>query len=123
MADPSIRIRRVYEPPEAADGWRVLVDRLWPRGLSKARAELDLWLKDVAPSPALRRWWDHDPARLDAFAERYRRELAGNPALDELRAVVRDHPTTTLLFAARDPAVNHAGVLRDHLLDLLGRGG
>ncbi len=115
MADPTLRIKRVYDAPEAADGYRVLVDRLWPRGLSKERADVDLWLGAVAPSPALRTWWQHDPARMDEFAARYRAELATSPALDELRGVIRDHPVTTLLFAAHDPRINHAVVLRDVL--------
>ncbi|WP_192496655.1 DUF488 domain-containing protein [Pseudoclavibacter sp. CFCC 13796] len=109
------QIKRIYEQPAESDGFRVLVDRLWPRGVSKARAHLDLWLKDAAPSPELRTWWNHDPARLDEFAERYRQELESNPAVDQLRSVEREHPTVTLLYAARDPKVNHALVLRDFL--------
>lgn len=108
-------IKRVYDEPAAGDGLRVLVDRLWPRGVSRERAAVDVWPKDVAPSPALRTWWGHDPARLDEFAARYRAELDANPAVDELRALVREHPTITLLYAARDPAVNHAAVLADYL--------
>jgi uncharacterized protein YeaO (DUF488 family) len=110
-----LRIKRVYDPPTGADGHRVLVDRLWPRGISRDRAELDDWLKDVAPTPALRAWWRHDPARLDEFARRYRAELDGNPAVDELRELIRAHPVMTLVYAARDPRVNHAVVLRDYL--------
>ena len=111
----SIKLKRAYDPPSSSDGYRVLVDRLWPRGISRDRAELDGWLKDVAPTPALRAWWQHDPARLDEFARRYRAELDGNPAVDELRALIRAHPTVTLVYAARDPRVNHADVLRDYL--------
>ncbi|MFT4210755.1 MAG: DUF488 family protein [Microbacterium sp.] len=115
MTDGELRIKRVYDAPEPEDGYRVLVDRLWPRGLTRQRADLDLWLKDVAPSPELRTWWGHDPARFAEFAARYTGELATNPALDELRDAVRAHTTTTLLYAARDPRVNHAIVLRDAL--------
>jgi len=116
MTEHRLGIKRVYDAPAAGDGCRVLVDRLWPRGLSRERAELDLWLKDVAPSPALRTWWDHDDARFTEFSDRYRAELADNPAVEELRETVRGHPMTTLLFAAHDPQVNHAVVLRDALL-------
>jgi len=111
-----IQIKRVYEAAEPGDGYRVLVDRLWPRGVTHDRAALDLWLKDVAPSPALRTWWDHDPARLDEFATRYRAELDENPAVDQLRHVLQEHDRVTLVYAAHDPRVNHAAVLRDYLL-------
>jgi len=103
--------KRVYEEPSADDGFRVLVDRLWPRGLRKDAAALDLWLKGVAPSPDLRRWWNHDAARMDEFAERYRAELAENAAVDELRDLGREHQRVTLLYAAHDVTVNHAQVL------------
>jgi uncharacterized protein YeaO (DUF488 family) len=108
-------IKRVYDAPDPDDGFRVLVDRLWPRGLSRAAAALNLWLKDVAPSPGLRTWWGHDPARLDEFAARYRAELDANPAVAELRQLLETHPRVTLLYAARDPRVNHAAVLRSYL--------
>jgi uncharacterized protein YeaO (DUF488 family)/tellurite resistance-related uncharacterized protein len=112
MASP-IRIKRVYEPAEPGDGVRVLVDRLWPRGLKKADARIDLWLRDVAPSPELRRWFGHRPDRWQAFRERYEAELAHNPAVAELpRATERP---VTLLYAAKDEAHNHARVLLDHL--------
>ena len=106
----SFRIKRVYEPSSADDGQRVLVDRLWPRGLRKADARLTLWLKDVAPSPALRVWFGHDPARFAEFSRRYRKELAGLPALTELRQLGKKNQVT-LLYAAHDPDVNHAAVL------------
>lgn len=107
----SFQIKRAYEEPAADDGWRVLVDRLWPRGLKKEAAELDAWLKDVAPTPDLRTWWDHDPDRMEEFAARYRAELDDNPALDQLRRMGQVHDTVTLLYAARDTHVNHARVL------------
>lgn len=106
----TFQIKRVYEAAAAADGTRVLVDRLWPRGVSKVDAHLALWLKDVAPSPKLRLWFDHDPERFAEFGTRYRRELAGNAALLELRKLGRGH-VVTLLYGARDPEVNHARVL------------
>lgn len=120
MSHPGLRIKRVYDDPAPSDGFRVLVDRLWPRGVTRERADLDLWDKDVAPSPQLREWWDHDPARFDEFAQRYRAELAGSPAVDALLDQVRAHDATTLLFAAHDPAVNHAVILRDVLDEALG---
>jgi len=115
MRGHEFRIKRVYEAPSREDGFRVLVDRLWPRGLAKARAELDLWCKEVAPGPELRTWWDHDPARAEEFAARYRAELGANPALGELAGTASAHRVTTLLYAARDPELNHARVLRDVL--------
>jgi uncharacterized protein YeaO (DUF488 family) len=108
-------IKRIYEHPSADDGYRVLVDRLWPRGVSKVAAELDEWLKDVAPSTDLRVWFDHDPARFAQFTSRYDDELARNPAVDALRERGGDQ-VVTLLYGAKDPAINHAVVLRDFLL-------
>lgn len=111
----TVRIKRVYEDPAAGDGYRVLVDRLWPRGLSKANADIDLWLKAIAPTPELRTWWNHDPDRLDEFAARYRTELDGNPAVGELGEVLAQHPIVTLTYGARDSRVNHAAVLLEFL--------
>jgi uncharacterized protein YeaO (DUF488 family) len=110
-----LKIKRIYEPAETADGYRILVDRLWPRGVSRDQAALDLWLKDVAPSPELRTWWDHDPARLDEFSERYQAELSDNPAVAELEDARGRHDPVTLLYAAHDPEVNHARVLKSYL--------
>ena len=108
-----ILIKRIYDPPAESDGYRVLVDRLWPRGVRKDEAALDAWMKDVAPSTDLRTWWNHDPERLEDFAGRYRDELDGSTALAVLRAVCATKSTVTLLYAAQDPKVNHAAVLRD----------
>jgi uncharacterized protein YeaO (DUF488 family) len=109
-------IKRVFDAPAASDGYRVLVDRLWPRGVSKARAELDEWAKDAAPSPGLRTEWHHaDTDQFDEFAERYRVELEANPAAEALLALGEAHERVTLLFGARDEARNHAAVLRDWL--------
>jgi len=107
---PSLSIKRVYDEPSARDGLRVLVDRLWPRGLTKEKAAVELWLKDVAPSPGLRTWFDHREDRFEAFAERYRAELSTNPAVAELRALARKRKVT-LVYGAKDPAINHAVVL------------
>ncbi|MFV0258389.1 MAG: DUF488 domain-containing protein [Acidimicrobiales bacterium] len=112
---PGVRIKRVYEEASPDDGYRVLVDRLWPRGVSRPRARLDVWLKEVAPSDALRHWFGHDPARFTEFASRYRAELDGSAAFDTLRAIRHDHDTVTLLYGAKDTEHNQAVVLRDLL--------
>lgn len=110
-----IRTKRVYQPPSEADGFRVLVDRLWPRGISKERAALDLWLKEVAPSPALRRWFGHDPTRWEEFRRRYRDELRQNAgALTPIKEQL-SHGNVTLVYAARDEAHNGARVLKELL--------
>lgn len=117
----AFRIKRIYDSPEQSDGYRVLVDRLWPRGVSKADAELDQWCKEVAPTADLRQWWDHDPDRFEEFGERYRVELDDNDAVEDLLNLEDEHETLTLLYAARDPEVNHALVLRDYLADSAAR--
>jgi uncharacterized protein YeaO (DUF488 family) len=104
-----VKIKRIYEPPAPDDGQRVLVDRLWPRGVSRADAHVDVWLKDVAPSEALRRWFGHKIDRWADFQERYVAELKTNPAFDELRRLTRT--PTTLLYGAKDLAHNQAQVL------------
>jgi uncharacterized protein YeaO (DUF488 family) len=106
----SIQIKRVYDPPSSQDGVRTLVDRLWPRGLSKSRAAVTQWMKDVAPSPELRKWFGHDPDRFEEFSARYRKELAANSAVAELKKLAKGR-VVTLLYGARDPVVNHAVVL------------
>jgi uncharacterized protein YeaO (DUF488 family) len=111
---PSPAIKRVYEPPATKDGLRILVDRLWPRGLKKSDAALDHWLKEVGPSTALRKWFGHDPDRWPGFRRRYRAELAKNPALEELRALARRR-RVTLLYGAKDEAHNQAVVLAEYL--------
>ncbi|MCR2819588.1 DUF488 family protein [Microbacterium sp. zg.Y1090] len=115
-----IEVKRVYDAAGPDDGFRVLVDRLWPRGLSKERARIDLWDKDVAPSPQLRTAFHHDGMPWDDFAAAYRKELAANPAVAALRAVIASHDVVTLLHAVRDEAHNHAVLLRDALQDPAG---
>ncbi|HEX6870738.1 MAG TPA: DUF488 family protein [Micromonosporaceae bacterium] len=113
---PSLTVKRVYEEP-GADGQRVLVDRIWPRGLTKQAARVDLWLKEVAPSRQLREWYSHDPARYDEFRRRYLSELdQAEPAaaLRRLRELTRRGPVT-LLTATREPRLSQAAVLRDVL--------
>ncbi|MDQ1059085.1 uncharacterized protein YeaO (DUF488 family) [Arthrobacter globiformis] len=114
-ADASFAIKRIYEEPADDDGFRVLVDRLWPRGVSKERAQLELWLKEVAPSPPLRQEFAHMQERFEDFRVRYEDELAGNPAVDQLLELAAKHRKVTLLYAARDPEVNHARVLLEFL--------
>lgn len=109
-----IKLKRAYEAPAKSDGMRILVDRLWPRGLSKARAAIDHWLKEVAPSNELRQWFGHDPERWPEFQKRYRAELKDNPALAELRTLTRKG-TVTLVYAAKDELHNQAVVLRQVL--------
>lgn len=110
-----IAVKRVYEPPASGDGFRVLVDRLWPRGLSKDRAAVDLWAKDVAPTGALRSAFHHDGMAWPDFEAAYRAELAGNPAVAALRETLAEHEVVTLLYATHATAENHAVLLRDAL--------
>ena len=114
----NVTLKRAYESPAAEDGKRILVDRLWPRGVTKEAAAIDLWLKELAPSTELRKWFGHDPARWPEFRQRYAAELHQHPAeLEEVRKLARQGPIT-LVYAARDEAHNDAVVLRDLLLGL-----
>lgn len=108
-----VRLKRAYDPASSDDGVRVLVDRLWPRGVRKSDAAIDCWLKDVAPSTALRQWFGHDPARWKEFCRRYKSELSKMPdELNELRSLVKKG-RITLVFAARDGSHNEAVVLKE----------
>jgi uncharacterized protein YeaO (DUF488 family) len=110
-----IQLKRVYDKAEPADGYRVLIDRIWPRGVSRERASLDEWARELAPSDELRRWFGHDPTRFDEFRARYRDELASrSEKLDELRGRARRKPMT-ILFGARDRENNNAVVLAELL--------
>jgi uncharacterized protein YeaO (DUF488 family) len=112
-----VRAKRAYDPAEAGDGYRVLIDHVWPRGVSRARARLDDWARELAPSDELRKWFDHDPARFDAFRTRYRHELADQSGrLDELRQRAASGPLT-IVYAARDREHNNAVVLSELLRD------
>ena len=107
-----VRIKRVYEPPRRADGVRVLVDRLWPRGLSKTQAKVDLWLRDVAPSDALRKWFAHEPAKWPGFQQRYVAELKDKTEeLQRLTQLRQERRIITLVYAASDTVRNNAVVL------------
>ncbi|CAN5487744.1 DUF488 domain-containing protein [soil metagenome] len=110
-----VQIKRIYVAPSKEDGYRVLVDRLWPRGVSKERANLDLWLKEIAPSTELRKWFDHDVAKWPEFKTKYRQELRDSEAMTAQLKELASHQTVTLLFAARDEEHNEAVVIRDFL--------
>ena len=109
------QIKRVYDDPNEADGYRVLVDRLWPRGMKKEDATLDEWNKDVAPSSELRTWFGHKPERFREFVSRYEKELTANPAVDEFRRRTKDKKIITLLYGAKDTESNQAVVLQKFL--------
>ncbi len=115
-----IQIKRAYDPAAKQDGQRILVDRLWPRGVSKEKAKLDRWAKELAPSTELRKWFGHDPVRWTEFQKRYRKELhAQDEDLKEIAKTSR-HSTVTLIYGAKDQLHNEAVVLRDLILKLLG---
>jgi uncharacterized protein YeaO (DUF488 family) len=106
----TIAIKRAYDPPSSEDGLRILVDRLWPRGVRKEDLALDFWAKDIAPSDELRKWFDHRPERFAEFKRRYLAELKHNPAVADVRARI-GKAKATLVYGAKDPAINHAVVL------------
>lgn len=110
--------KRIYETKEENDGFRILADRLWPRGIRKENAGIDLWAKEIAPSPELRKWFGHDPERFEEFRARYLKELSGNQQAQTLSAMVNKKLQTsnvTLLYAAKDTAMNNAAVLKEWL--------
>ncbi|WP_295747578.1 DUF488 family protein [uncultured Limosilactobacillus sp.] len=118
-----LKIERIYTKPVDLDGYRILVDRLWPRGISKVNAHLDWWAKQVGPSNELRKWFGHDPAKYDEFKQRYLAELADNPALTELKEKVTAQLATTnviLLYGAKDEQHNQAVILKELLDKQLG---
>jgi uncharacterized protein YeaO (DUF488 family) len=104
-----VKIKRIYEPAAPDDGYRILTDRLWPRGIKKEL--IDKWLKAVAPSTELRKWFNHEPAKWEQFLARYRQEITGSAALDELRNDIRQHKNVTLLYSAKDEEQNQAVAL------------
>ncbi len=116
VTSTAVRLKRAYEKPAAADGTRVLVDRLWPRGVKKSEAAIDLWVKDLAPSTELRKWFGHDPERWAEFRRRYAAELReGAGQLEDLRELARRGPVT-LIYAARDQEHNEAVIIRQMLV-------
>jgi uncharacterized protein YeaO (DUF488 family) len=114
VVKPIIKVKRVYDEPSSDDGVRVLVDRLWTRGLSKESAKIDLWLRDVAPSDELRKWFNHDASKWEEFKRRYFKELENNKAVNELINLLRDRRTITLLYSAKSP-YNNATALKEYL--------
>ncbi len=114
-----LKTKRVYEEYDDSDGYRVLTERLWPRGVSKERARLDQWLKGVAPSHELRKWFDHDYQKWEEFKERYRKELFGSPQVEELLDIIRENETVTLIYASKEETYNSTMVLKQFLEDLL----
>jgi uncharacterized protein YeaO (DUF488 family) len=109
-----LSVKRIYEPPAKDDGIRILVDRLWPRGLSKKKAMIDLWLKEIAPGDSLRKWFGHDPKKWDEFKKRYFDELKNNPAVNQLKDYMKKG-RVTLLYSARDNNYNNAVALKEFL--------
>lgn len=110
------KVKRIYDAATPEDGYRVLVDRIWPRGMSKQKAHVDLWMKEIGPSDRLRKWFGHDPKRWDEFQKRYRGELKKNSELvDELRRFEKEHRTVTLVYSARDDQHNQAVALREFM--------
>ena len=106
-----IKVKRVYDKADITDGDRILVDRLWPRGIRRSTPNIDVWIKDVAPSDELRKWFAHDPAKWKAFKEKYRKELSSNKALDKLIEYINSKDTVTFLYSTKDTEHNNAQVL------------
>lgn len=114
-----IKIKRIYDTPDENDGCRILVDRLWPRGISRNKANIDLWLKDIAPSDELRKWYSHDVKKFNDFSKKYKQELKDkSDLLKQLKKLEKDHKTITLLFSAKDVSHNNAVVLRNYIRKL-----
>jgi|SRR5690606_23168170 len=111
----SVKIKRIYEEADPDDGYRVLIDRLWPRGVKKEEAKVEYWAKQIAPSRQLREWFDHDPEKFDAFSRKYHQELLQNSFLAEFMHKISQHPTVTLLFGAKDEQHNQAISLKKFL--------
>lgn len=111
-----IKIKRIYEPPSKEDGFRILVDRLWPRGMSKESAQVDIWLREVAPSDSLRRWFSHDPKKWIEFKKRYCEELKEKKdTISNIRSLEKEKKKITLLYSAKDTEYNNAVFLQEHL--------
>jgi len=111
-----IKIKRIYEPFSKTDGYRILVDRLWPRGMKKEDAHVDLWFKDIAPSTELRQWFHAEPGRWEQFRMKYMNELKSSNAVDGLMVYTKEHPTVTLLYSVKDEEHNHALILKNFIL-------
>lgn len=117
-----LQIKRIYQPIEASDGFRILVDRLWPRGIKKEDAHINLWEKSITPTPALRKWFNHQPEKFAQFALQYQQELAQNPQSQDFLTICQqqlEQQNVTLLYAAKDPECNHALILSHWILSQL----
>ena len=114
-----IKLKRVYESIESSDGFRILIDRLWPRGMNKEKGHIDLWLKKIAPSAALRKWFNHEPGKWKKFVEKYHEELEQSEAVSKIIKLIKKYKSVTLLYAARDTQHNNAIVLQDFLLKMV----
>lgn len=112
----NIVTKRIYEKPLKSDGYRVLVDRLWPRGVSKKDAQIDDWAKSIAPSSELRKWYGHDPGKWDTFKSRYQQELSENPDWDQYISECASHDKVTLLYSSKEETYNNAGALKAFLI-------
>ncbi|HWJ30340.1 MAG TPA: DUF488 family protein [Flavisolibacter sp.] len=117
----SVLLKRAYEPPQRSDGFRILVDRVWPRGVRKEKMQADVWMKDLAPSADLRKWFNHDISKWKAFQKAYKAELRTSPLLTQLVAYCLKHEKVTLLFGAKDETHNQAVVLLDFLKSVIKR--
>lgn len=115
MMETVINIKRIHEPAEKSDGFRILVDRLWPRGIKKEEAEVSEWIKEAGPSTELRKWFNHDPEKWTDFQKKYQSELKENPAVAELLKLVKEHRKVTLVYSAKDEEHNQAVVLKGFL--------
>jgi uncharacterized protein YeaO (DUF488 family) len=109
----TIKVKRIYEPVEKSDGYRILVDRLWPRGIKKENARIERWIKEVGPSAALRKWFNHESVKWPAFVSKYKIELKNSAAYKELLALVKKHETITFLYSAKDEQFNQAVALKN----------
>ena len=119
----TVQLKRVYEPSASEDGFRVLVERLWPRGMTKERVKVDLWLKEAGASTGLRKWYGHDPQKWEEFRARYFKELTAHPAIvQQIMQLIQDKGTMTLLYSARDEHHNNAVALKEFLEENIHRG-
>lgn len=111
-----VKIKRVYDKPSKDDGYRILIDRLWPRGLTKEEAKIDLWLKEIAPSTELRKWYNHDPKKWISFKEKYRKELKDKgELLEQIKELEKEHKTVTLLYSSKEERLNNAIILLEFI--------
>ncbi|MTI88928.1 MAG: DUF488 family protein [Balneolaceae bacterium] len=116
----NLKTKRVYKEASESDGYRILTERLWPRGVSKQRARLDRWMKGIAPTHDLRKWFGHDPDKWEEFKDRYRKELFGSKAVEELATIIQKEEMVTLVYASKDQQHNSTVVLKEFMEDLLG---